>query len=225
MIGLDGDFLKRDQIPALEVRQVPAATDVPAAPAADAVATPAVSSGSIDAQATFFPFRPTTTSRDGLFPQPTPSTGNENGIGSGSGNDGDGQDGTAATPSSGSTAGGTSGQFAARTFLGDMQLLSNTLMSAARGNTRVSSEAFGTQINDFFGDIMGNFGIRGFYGLYMSSICEGELFRTGDGNNGGGFNNNNGGRGNNFNVPLIFNTFECVRYSKSRCPFSLYCGD
>lgn len=83
-----------------------------------------------------------------------------------------------------------------------MQLVFNDLLGAAQRNSRIGT-GFGNQINDFFGDIMTNFGLQGFYALYMASICDGEFFRT----------TNQQGQANN--QPLIFNTFQCVRYSES----------
>lgn len=69
-------------------------------------------------------------------------------------------------------------------------------------------------MNDFFGDITENFGLQGFYGLYMSSICDGQFFNRGSNNDD---NDNNDNDINNSNTnngqPLLLDTFQCIRYS------------
>lgn len=97
-----------------------------------------------------------------------------------------------------------------------MQLVFANLLGAARGDSRVGTD-FGTQLNDFFGDITGNFGIQNFYAFYMSDICDGEFFNTGNNNENDNNNNDNdedeNENTNNDGEPLIFDTRQCIRYS------------
>lgn len=131
-----------------------------------------------------------------------------------SGTAGTGGTGTIGTGTSVNTGTGTVGTqaFSPNTFLGDLQLVSNSIMTAARSNGRIGTD-FGGQLNNFFGDIMNNFDLQGFYAFYMLNICDGEFFQTGNlQQNGQGGSTTTTGTTNN--LPLIFNTFQCVQYSE-----------
>lgn len=92
-----------------------------------------------------------------------------------------------------------------------MQLVFGNILGAARGNSRIGT-GFEDQLNDFFGDITENFGLQGFYGLYMSSICDGEFFNRGTSNNNDDDDDINNSNSNN-GQPLLLDTFQCIRYS------------